>query len=1387
MGGYSDADTGPGNDDLSGGTGNDTYYVDGPTGNGVDTIHDTASIGEGNRLQLGPSIRPSDLNFTQSPGSLFIGIGTAGDGVVLDSFDPTNTVGSMVLETISFTGGIQQTQGGFHAQLADFLKPAMDGTASNDVLTGTAAADIVRSGSGDDVITGGQGNDVLIGGFGQDTYVFNLGDGADLIDDVVQPGEANRVLLGSGITPGMLHLEYGGTANQGLLTLRVGAGNDALNFVGFLPDDPTGAHAIETVEFSDGTTTSWDQLMARGVEVLGTAQDDGELFGTFANDQMKGFTGEEALIGGEGDDVLDGGEGDDVLSGGFGADTYLYNLGDGRDEIIDQPEQLLDTNGQTVVTNDQIVFGPDVSLTDVDLSFRDWAVFIRVGPSGEGLDVGSFVDGQQLGVQTLVFADGLSVSLPDLVETLFYTADEPLIVSGGSGGGTVLGGRGSDLLTGGDGSSVLIGWKGNDVLAGGSGPSKFYGGLGNDLLQGKATTDDIYVFNRGDGADTIQDTAGVGAGNRIQFGAGIALGDLVFTQDRAAKQLTIDVGTSGVDVIRLENFALSGVDGSVVTQTLTFEGGSSVQLADLLATPGQVIGTGGNDVLTGTSENDTLTGGAGNDRFAGGAGDDTYVFNVGDGIDSIADTATLGEGNTLQFGPGITLGDLSLGLGSLLIRVGTNGDAVHLATFNPNDALGSHSIDRFSFADGSSLSYDQLIAGGFDLSGTSGNDVINGTNVNDRIQGLSGDDSLFGGQGVDTLVGGLGNDTYSVDSLSDVVTELPKEGIDLVLSAVNYTLGSDLENLTLAGGSDINGTGNELNNVLVGNRGSNILDGGVGVDTMSGGIGHDTYVVDDPDDVITEDANEGTDTIRSSLSYTLGENVENLRLVGLTDLNGTGNTLDNVLVGNSGNNVLTGGTGNDRLHGATGTDSLLGEQGDDTYRFDVGDGIDMIQDVATVDEGNQILFGAGITQADLIFTQDQAARTVTIQVGSSGADKLVLTHFDPTGTNGSLVVKTLAFADESQVSLTSLLGPTITIYGTENDDVLVGTSGNDGIDAGAGNDTVYGNTGDDFILAGSGVDSVTGDAGADTITGGSEIDYLYGGEGDDAINGDAGNDTLAGDAGADVLVGGAGNDVMNGGLGADRLDGGDGDDTLYIDADDTSISSGAGFDVVNVVGAAGVTLDVATASVEVTVGNDGDDTFNGGAATVSLSLDGGAGNDALTGGSANDVLQGGLGTDVLNAGAGNDVLNGGLGADALAGGLGNDYLTAGTGDDVYMFTWGDGEDTISEDDATTGNHDQLLFEATINPLDLIVSRQANNLRLAIHGTSDQVVLENWYLGEAHQVEAVQAGNSQVLLSAQVDQLIQAMASFSQQTGLTWDQGIDQQPQQVQGILAASWQ
>jgi hypothetical protein len=221
--------------------------------------------------------------------------------------------------------------------------------------------------------------------------------------------------------------------------------------------------------------------------------------------------------------------------------------------------------------------------------------------------------------------------------------------------------------------------------------------------------------------------------------------------------------------------------------------------------------------------------------------------------------------------------------------------------------------------------------------GSSGPDTLNGTSAANILDGGDGNDTLDGRTGADTLIGGLGNDTYWVDNRSDSVSETSKLAgeIDNVQATLSWTLAANLENLTLLGSKKFSAIGNNLNNTLTGNNATNVLDGGAGTDTLNGGAGNDVYVVDRVNDSIQETQTSSTeiDSVRSFVDWSLGDNLENLTLLGTRNLDGNGNGLNNSLTGNGGANILSGGNGNDTLNGASGNDTLSGGAGADTFAF----------------------------------------------------------------------------------------------------------------------------------------------------------------------------------------------------------------------------------------------------------------------------------------------------------------------------------------------------------------------------------------------------------------------------------------------------------------------
>ncbi|MEP7350093.1 MAG: cadherin domain-containing protein [Sphingorhabdus sp.] len=318
-----------------------------------------------------------------------------------------------------------------------------------------------------------------------------------------------------------------------------------------------------------------------------------------------------------------------------------------------------------------------------------------------------------------------------------------------------------------------------------------------------------------------------------------------------------------------------------------------------------------------------------------------------------------------------------------------------------------------------SVTVTDVIESGKTITGSSGNNVITPTATNpalqttafnDTIYALAGNDIIDGGGGADYMEGGVGDDIYYVDQFSDdgnnanddLVIELAASGTDLVNSTVSYILTANVENLTLIGAAAINGTGNDLGNIITGNGANNILTGGLGDDTlnggtgadiMDGGAGNDIYFVDtysndgvgSNDDQVIELAGGGTDMVNASVSYVLANEVENLTLTGAGAIDGTGNALANILTGNSAANTLLGLDGADTLNGGAGDDVMRGGNGNDTLNG--GNDNDSLYGDAGADNlfgnaGNDLLDGGAGTDT----LSGQAG--MDILIGGLGRDSL---------------------------------------------------------------------------------------------------------------------------------------------------------------------------------------------------------------------------------------------------------------------------------------------------------------------------------------------------------------------------------------------------------------
>ena len=530
---------------------------------------------------------------------------------------------------------------------------------------------------------------------------------------------------------------------------------------------------------------------------------------------------------------------------------------------------------------------------------------------------------------------------------------------------------------------------------------------------------DIYAFNFADSSFQLVSAKADGTGVGLGSEDASVSGDghfVVFTSGSGQLVAGDTNGTSDIFVKDLQNGQIALVSKSAAGVAAN---GPSIHAQISLGGEWIVFESSATNLAT------TNANGGGSDVFrvsnpllkdtlAGGLGNDTYVLERAD----IITEALNGGTDTIRASMSYTLGANleNLVLAGTANYTGKGNTLNNVITGNAGNNLidGLAGVDTASYAaatTGVTVSLAVTIA---QNTGTGSDTLLNvenlmGSNFNDRLTGNALANRLDGGLGNDTLTGGAGDDTYVVNSSAEVIVEGVGAGTDTVLSAVNWTLQSTLENLTLTGTTATTGAGNSannviignaLNNMLTGNAGNDRLDGGLGNDTLTGGEGSDTYVCNSAADVTVEAGMTvgNVDTVIAGVSWTLQSTLENLTLSGSAAINGGGNSQANVIIGNAAANVLSGAAGNDDLRGGSGNDvfvldSLVGS--DTTSDFTTGsDDVRIRQGALKVGDGDLLVEGGVVRAAPggfsstaelVIFSANAPSLSTTAAAAAIGA------------------------------------------------------------------------------------------------------------------------------------------------------------------------------------------------------------------------------------------------------------------------------------------------------------------------------------------------------------------------------------------------------------------
>lgn len=1327
------------NDLLKGGQGDDTYFF--RAGDGTDTIDDHAGV---NRIRFGAGITAEDIHLSVVelwPGhQLRVRYGDEDDVVALQNgvFRSTDifefadgtvlTVADLMLRSGPVTASGSGDGSAYGSNFDDVLRAGggevqIYGRDGNDTLIGTYNNNIISGGNGNDAIEGGGGGDVLSGGAGDDylsgsghvTYLFNVGDGQDIISNSYSRWEESQVVFGAGLDAASVQVSQA-IGEDGNVYLDLDFGNgDRLSII-------DGAMSgVRSFAFADGTVLSVDELVKRAPNVYfgGTDYDDqftggggdDQLYGSNGQDVLAGGQGNDTLSGGNHNDVLNGGDGNDVLDGGYDNDTL--SGGEGNDQLIGGlGDDVLQGNGGADVYHFSLGMGRDVIFEQGadanELRIDAGVALINVTSQREGSDLiiklldgttsarlKDYFSGNTPNWQ-IRYADGTVVPIETFVDSLKSGVDsvEKAVLAFKN---SVLNQRAVSHLESGwnledDGkyhrrsdytSSNSGGWVtrniSDDVVS-----DVFVSQYSDDaFVQLYASSDTTYTENVTSSTTYVRD---LDPSQRISFGYGSANPDTPIF----------------IPLPQSNGHGVSGVGYQIPAGW----------------TPFHVKNNSG--------------------QFTG-----VWLYPPG-----YFETSPI-TGNPTEAG--------------MTTRHSTSETIRQFVDFHGGDASNYIVVDDGSIADGGAGD-DILEASGWanDVSMT----FLYGNDGNDRLYGADGNDILIGGRGYDDLSGGFGADTYRIvnedgvdyvqddgddfesyaewfvkgrniddpelDLSTNGIWELYwddgarnyydtyEEGYQDILEIVSRgghweTVPQMLENLKYYQGPDIESVaGNDYaaaekfihNGVIAADK--VVFGPGVTRENLkiTVGAGYGTLILTGPDGTGVEiNLAQESDRIGTGIElveFSDGTRMTMRDLITIADqdhiVNGTagddwyvtGNGLDSIR-GGDGDDIIETHGGNDTLDGGAGTDYLVGGAGNDVFLFGRGSGNDEIyQYYAKLADVDVIRLASDILPSDVTLSRNEDALCLTIN--DTGDSITQYDWFEPEANR----VTRVEFADGTVWDLREMYRETL--LGTENGDEFDGNEQNSTLVGLEGADALYGNYGDDVL------------------NGGKDDDYLDGGQGNDVY----------------LFARGDGNDVI---------------DQYSASEDDVDVIRFAS-DILP----SDIVLSREENSGRITIKDTGDsillqDLFNSEyrhveriefdngtvwnmADVLSLFVQNSFGNEL------DNVLDGSYQNDGLYGGDGNDTLLGEDGNDVIEGGAGNDTLEGGSGNDIYLFSRGFGQDYISE--GWYGwEADFIRFDATIAPADIVVMRDRFDLHLIVNGTSDRITIAGWFEDVERRIERIE--------------------------------------------------